>query len=117
MNIFGQLKEKLSQFIEVQLKLLKLGIISNVSNVFSYLIFIFVCLFLFFCTFIFASFGIIEWLTETGLSKTISYFIVTGGYLLLLALILVLRKSFTRFFANGFVKHLTADEGDDRSNN
>ena len=109
--MFSELKQKVTRYIEVNIKLAKLSFIERSANVFSYFLFALICLFLCFCIFLFIGFGLTEVFIEAGLSKMVSFFVVIGIYVLFLLIIVGLRKRITRFFSNGFVNVLT--EGDD----
>ena len=111
MSILTQLKEKVTQYLNVYIKLLKVNFIGRTANIFSYFFFSLICLFIFFCIILYTGFGLTEVFADAGLSKTASFFIVTGIYVLLLVIVVSLRKPITRFFASGFIRVLT--EGDD----
>jgi len=111
MSIFGDLKQKITRYADVYIKLLKINFIGRSANVFSYFLFALICLFFFFCIILFIGFGLSEVFVEAGLSKMVSFFIVVGIYFLLLFVVMALRKKIIRFFASGFIRVLT--EGDD----
>ena len=111
MSIFSELKERVTQYIEVQVKLFKINFIRRSANLFSYFLFSLICLFIFFCVILFVGFGLTEVFVNAGLSKMSSFFIVIGIYVILLLIVVALRKNITRFFASGFIRVLT--EGDD----
>ena len=111
MSILTQLKEKVTQYLNVYIKLLKVNFIGRTANVFSYFFFALICLFIFFCIILYVGFGLTELFADAGLSKTASFFIVIGIYVLFLVIVVALRKPVIRFFANGFIRVLT--EGDD----
>ncbi len=111
MSIISELKEKVTQYLNVYVKLLKVNFIGRAANVFSYFFFALICLFIFFCIILYIGFGLTEVFADAGLSKTASFFIVTGIYALLLIIVVALRKQITRFFASGFIRALT--DGDD----
>ncbi len=117
MNIFGDLKQKVTDYIDVRVKLFKINFIGRSANVFSYFLFALICLFIFFCVILFVGLGLTEVFINAGLSKMVSFFIVIGVYILLLLLVVALRKNITRFFASGFIRVLTeGDEDDDDEN-
>ncbi len=110
MGIFGQIKEKILGYIDVQLKLIKLNFIAKTSNVLSYIIFMSICLFIGFCILIFTGMGLAEVFIDAGLARFLAYFSVLGVYLLILFLFLAFRKRIISFFANGFIKAMTEDD-------
>ncbi len=110
MSIFSDLKERVLQYVDVQVKLFKINFIGRSANLFSYFLFSLICLFIFFCIILFIGFGLTEVFVSAGLSKMASFFVVIGIYFLLLIIVVALRKNITRFFASGFIRVLT--EGD-----
>ena len=111
MSIFSELKERITQYIDVQVRLFKINLIERSANLFSYFLFSLICLFIFFCVILFIGFGLTEVFINAGLSKMVSFFIVIGIYIALLVVVVALRKNITRFFAGGFIRVLT--EGDE----
>jgi hypothetical protein len=111
MSIFSNLKDKVSQYIDVRVKLLKINFIGRTSGVLSYLMFGMIALFIFFCIVLFLGFGLTEMLVALELPKVAAFFITIGFYVVLLLLLFVCRKPITRFFASGIVRAMT--EGDD----
>ena len=111
MGILSQLKEKITEYLGVYIKLFKINFIGRSASLFSYFLFALICLFISFCIIFFIGFGLTEVFMEAGLSKMVSFFIVIGIYILLLVVVFALRRPITRFFASGFIRVLT--EGDD----
>ena len=111
MSILNDLKQKVTQYVDVRIKLFKLSLIERSASLFSYFLFSLICLFILFCVLLFIGFGLTEVFAAAGLSKMVSFFIVIGIYILLLAIVVALRKRITRFFASGFIRVLT--EGDE----
>ena len=117
MSIFSELKERITQYIDVQVRLFKINLIGRSANLFSYFLFSLICLFIFFCVILFTGFGLTEVFINAGLSKMASFFIVIGIYIVLLVVVVALRKKITRFFAGGFIRVLTeGDDEDDEAN-
>ena len=111
MNIVGQLKEKVTQYVDVYVKLAKISFIGKTANLLSHFMFSLIALFIFLCIILFLGFGLTELFVVAGLSKAVSFFITIGIYVLLLVLVVLLRRPIARFFASIFIKVLT--EGDD----
>jgi hypothetical protein len=107
MSIIAQLKEKVTAYAEVYIKLLKVNFIERTSDILSYFIFSVICVFITFCILLFLGMGFSEFLTDAGLSKTAAVFITSGTYLLLLLIIIMLRKQIVNFFAAIFVRIMT----------
>ncbi len=103
--IFG----KISEWIEVRIKLLKINFILTTSNLVSYILYAFICLFVFFCLILFAGFGLKEVLVEAGLSNMAAMLIVFGSYLFLFILLLAGRKAITRFFSSKIIRVMTEE--------
>jgi len=108
--IFG----KISEWIEVRVKLLKINFILTTSNLVSYILYAFICLFVFFCLILFAGFGLKEVLVEAGLSNMAAMLIVFGCYLLMFILLLACRKSITRFFSSRIIRVMTEETGKEK---
>ncbi len=112
MGIFASIKEKITDYVDVNIKLLKLNFIGQSASLFSYLMFALVGLFIGLCILLFAGFGLTVALIGCGLSKPASFFITVGIYFLLLISVYVLRKKIMKFFANAFIRVMTEDEED-----
>jgi hypothetical protein len=110
MNIFGQLKEKITRYLDVYIKLIKINFIGRTANLLSYFLFATIVIFISFCIILFFGFGLVEGLVAMGLPKVASFFIVVGFYLLLLLIVVALRGRITRSFAGDVVKLLTKDD-------
>jgi len=113
MGILTQLKEKVTQYIDVYVKLFKVNFIGRTSNIMSYFLFALICLFISFCIVLFIGFGLTEVFVEAGFSKMVSFFIVIGIYVLMLGIVVSFRKRITRFFASGFIRVLTEGDNED----
>lgn len=110
--MFAQFKDKITRYIDVNVKLLKLGFVEHTSNILSYFIFAMIGLFIVCCILLFIGFGLTEGLVALGLPHVASFFITSGVYILLLLCVVGLRKSIIRSFANLFVSVMT--ENDDK---
>lgn len=120
MSIFGSIKDKVAQYIDVHVRLMKLNLMGSASKLMSYLMFAMICMFIAFAVILLLGFGIAESFVSMGLSRVAAYFSTFGFYVLLLFVVLALRKNITGFFAGTFLKVLTDDtddEGDDKQKN
>ncbi len=117
MNILGTLKEKIRQYADVYIKLLKLNFIGRTANLVSYFLFATIVIFIAFCIILFFGFGLVEGCVAMGLPKVASLFIVVGFYFLLLIIVILLRGRITRSFAGDVVKLLTKDEEKEEEEN
>lgn len=113
MSILNTLKEKIKDYADVYIKLLKLNFIEHTAKIISYLMFGMVCLFIVFGIVLFIGFGISEAFIAMGLSRVASFFITVGIYILLLALVIALRKNITNSVASGVINAMTDDDDDD----
>jgi hypothetical protein len=114
MSFLSSIKEKITKYIDVYIKLAKLSFIEGTADVVSYFIFAMIGLFLVFCVILFLGFGLTEAFVSMGLSHVASYFITLGVYVLLILIVFALRKNITRFFASEVVKVMTDDKEETR---
>ncbi|GAA4459572.1 hypothetical protein GCM10023093_00750 [Nemorincola caseinilytica] len=120
MGIFSGIKDRITRYIEVQVDLVKIDLIGRTAGVVSYVLFALIGLLIFFCIVLFIGFGLTSAFIQMGVSPLAAYFITTGIYILLLALVVVLRRPITRFFADSLVEVITSsadDEGDEAEQN
>jgi len=114
MSIFSQLKDKVTQYVDVYVKLFKLNFIGRTANLLSYFMFSMIALFIVFCMLLFTGLGLVEVFVLAGMSKMASFFLTIGIYFLLLLIVVGLRKPITRFFSSSIIKVMTdGDEEDD----
>ncbi len=113
MSIISRFKDKIQQYIDVQLKLFKLSFIGTTANVLSYFIFLLIGLFIFFCILMFLGFGMVEMFVALEFTRTAALFMTIGVYVLLLGLLVLLRRPVTEFFASGVITVLTDSDKDD----
>ncbi len=117
--MFGKLKDKISNYLQLRVELVRLELIERLVNVMGYVLFVMIVIFLVLTMVLFTGLGLAEWLSDVMKSRYGGYF-ATGGIVLLATIIVVLNSNkIIRFFANKFVALLTAskklpqDEGDD----
>ena len=115
MSIIGKLREKIMDYVDLYVRLIKINFIGETSKLLSYLMFGMICLFIFFCIILFIGFGLTEVFVEAGLSKMVSFFITVGIYITLLTLVMVFRKNITRFFAGSIINVMTGDEEEEET--
>ena len=109
--MFNEIKEKVTRYLEVHIKLFKVNFILRTSNLLSYFMFALISLFIVFCIVLFVGLGLTEVFILAGLSKMVSLFLTVAVYFGLLFLVIMLRTNITRFFASIFIRVLT--EGDE----
>jgi len=110
MNILATIKEKILEYLDVHIKLLKLNFIGQTSKVVSYFLFAFICLFIVFAIVLFLGFGLTEIFMALGLSKLVSFFVTIAAYILILAIVVGCRKGITNFFASGIIAAMSGEE-------
>jgi len=115
MSIFGSIKDAVAKYADVYIKLFKVNAIGKTSGLLAYVMFALICMLLLFCTMILLGFGIAEGLCALGLTRVASFFITIGIYALLMVVVISMRRSITRSFADTFIRILT--EGDNDNNN
>jgi len=113
MGLISKWKEKIAHYIEVRLNLFKLGLMERISNILSYLIFVFIGLFLTVSILIFLGIGIGEYFSSVLDSRAGGFFITAGFYVLLLIVLFLLRVPITTGFSGVFIRIMTATEADD----
>jgi len=113
MGVINQLKEKIMRYLDVHVKLVKINFIWRTSILMSYFMFALISLFIVFCIVLFTGFGLTEAFMLAGISKMAAFFLTIGVYFVLLLVVIMLRKSITRFFASTFIKVLTEGDDDD----
>lgn len=113
MSFITNWKDRLTQFAEVRLNLIKLTVIERSSSVLGYLVYTFILLFLLLAVFLFLGIGLQEWFSELVDSRIGGAFMTMGFYILLLVLAFVLRKAILAAFAGIFIGILTAQDKDD----
>ncbi|HRO42645.1 MAG TPA: hypothetical protein PL009_07405 [Flavipsychrobacter sp.] len=112
MSFINKWKDKIAHYIEVRINLFKLGLIERISNILSYLIFVFIGLFLSVSMLIFVGIGIGEYFSSLLDSRAGGFFITAGFYVLLLVILFVLRAPITNGFTSVFIRIMTATEAE-----
>lgn len=107
MNFLSEWKDKIVQYVNVQIRLIKLGFIERTSYLMGYFIFTIVSLFFLLCIMLFVGLGLTEFFLVLVGSKMLGFLMTIGVYLLLFLLFFAMRKRFVRFFASTFIKVLT----------
>jgi hypothetical protein len=113
MNVLSRLKEKVSEYIDVYVKLFKINFIGRTANLLGYFMFAVISLLIVFCIVLFSGFGLVEVFMGAGATKLVSFFLTVGVYLLLLSVVFACRKKLVRFFASAIIRVLT--EGDEEN--
>ena len=113
-NLFNQWKENATRFLDVRTNLVKLTFVERTSNVLSFLIYIFILLFLSVAVLIFLGIALQETFTTwfDG-NRVAGAFATFGFYVLLAAVVVLMRKAILNGFAGIFVRILTSDDEDE----
>lgn len=114
-ELINQIRDRIRQYVETRLQLLKINLIGQTAGIMSSLIFLLICLFIFFCILLLCGLGLVEVFSDLGLSRAGSFFVTIGIYLFVLLLSLIFRKRITRFFAGIFIRTMTADDNETRN--
>ena len=110
MNFLSEWKDKIAQYVNVHVKLIKLGLIERTAYLMGYFIFTIVSLFFLLCIMLFVGLGLTEFFLALVGSKMLGFLLTIVVYLLLFLLFFALRKRFVRFFASTFIKVLTEQD-------
>lgn len=110
MSLWGKVRERIDDYINVNVSLLKLNLIDRTSGLMSYFMFALICLFVFCCIILFIGFGIAQAFIAAGISPMGAYFLTTGIYIGLFVVFVLLRRKITTFFSNAFIQVLTEHE-------
>jgi hypothetical protein len=111
MNFISNWKEKIAQYFEVHINLVKLGVVERLSKLLSYLILVLIFLFLSVCILIFIGIGLTEFFHEVlYFSRNAAYFLTAGTYFLGLIVLYLGRKYIVRIFSGVFIRILTEND-------
>ena len=114
MGLLSALKEKITQYVDVYVKLFKINFIGHTASLLSYFMFAMIGLFMVFCILLLAGLGITEAFVAAGLAKALAFLITIGIYLLLLFILFACRKMITRFFAGIIIGIMTESDEEDK---
>lgn len=116
MGLISDIKEKITGYADVYIKLMKLSFIDRTSHVISYLIYLIICMLIGFCVLLFGGFGLSEALAEAGMPKSLAFLTTIGCFILVLLAFVLMRKKITRKLADTFIDVLTDDDTEQGSN-
>lgn len=112
MNFFSKFTDKIAQYAEARLDLIKLNFVQRVSRILSFLIFTIICLLFTLCIFIFVGIGLGEFFTVLMDSKVVGYFLSAACFFLLFIILIIARNVVADIFTDIFIRILT-DQDDD----
>jgi hypothetical protein len=113
LDIFGKWKDKVADYVDARIKLMKLAMVEQISGVMSYLIYILIMLFVLLAVFILIGIGLGEYMAEVVDSRSGGFFIASGIFVFFIFLFVALRKYILRLFSGLFIGVLTAGHDDD----
>jgi len=114
MGMFDKVKEKISRYVDVHVRLFKVNFIGRTANLLSYFMFALISLFILFCIILFLGLGLTEAFMLAGMSKMVSFFLTIGVYLIFLFTVVMLRTNITDAFSGIFIRLLTESDDDDK---
>jgi len=117
MSILDKLKEKIVEYIDVNIRVLKLNLIEQASKVFGYFIYIIVILFILLGALLFAGFGMAELFTQLVHSRWLGYLITFLIYLFMLWIFIARRRKIVKKLGNAFISVITEADEDETSDN
>ncbi len=112
-NLINKWKDKIVQYLDVHLRLIKLNFIERTSNVLSYILFVMLALFIFFAVLLFVGLGLAELLSDLFQSRTGGFFGAAGFFLIVLLIAIALNERISKWFSVIFIRILTSKGDDD----
>jgi len=113
MNLFHSWKQKVTDYIDVRLGLVRLSLVERTSLLLGNLMIAFIYLFLGLALMIFLGFAILEIFIELFNSRVIGACLTAAFFALLMGLLFVFRKRLILAFASLFIRVLTEGHDDD----
>lgn len=113
LGFIGKWKDKLADYVDMRVRLVKLDFIERTSQVLSFFTFTIVCFLLVLPILLFMGIGVAEFFADMVGSRGGGYLIITGLYLLALGILFMYRKRFIKKFTGLFIRVMTDDEEDD----
>lgn len=101
--LFNNLKDKVTQYFQIRFEELRLEIFERIVRVAGYILFILVSIFFMVISLVFLGFGLAAYLGEVFNSMPLAYLTTFGVFFLLGIVLLLIRKSIIKFFANRLI--------------
>jgi hypothetical protein len=119
LEFIGKWKDKVTDYIDVRVQLVKLEIVERTSHILSYIMYAIIITLFMAPVLLFTGMGLAELFAEIFDSRVGGYFLVAGVYLLILLILYANRKSIIAKFIGLFISVMTHDEeeGKDAQNN
>jgi hypothetical protein len=115
MNIFSKLKDKIVEYIDVNIRLLKINLIEQISRIFGYFIYIIIILFILLAVLLFAGFGMAELFTQLVNSRWLGYSITFVIYFFMLWIFIARRRKIVKKISNAFIRVVTEPDEDENN--
>lgn len=113
LGFIGKWKDKLADYVDMRVRLVKLDFIERTSQVLSFFTFTIVCFLLVLPILLFMGIGVAEFFADLVGSRGGGYLIITGLYLSALGILFMYRKRFIKKFTGLFIRVMTDDEDED----
>ncbi len=113
MSFFDKWKDKITEYVDVRVQLIKLSFIERTSHILGYFVYVFIVLSMLLPILIFLGIGLSEVFTDLFDSRIAGYFMTVGVYILLTLIIILYRKPLIKKVAGIFISKLTDDDEDD----
>ena len=113
MSFIDKWKDKISEYVDVRVQLIKLSFIDRTSHILGYFVYVFLILSLMLPVLIFLGMGLGELFTNLFDSSVAGYFATVGVYILLIIIIMLCRKPLINAVAGIFIAKLTEDENNE----
>ncbi|OJW83515.1 MAG: hypothetical protein BGO69_08575 [Bacteroidetes bacterium 46-16] len=112
MSFIDKWKDKITEYVDVRVQLIKLSFVERTSHILGYFVYVFIVLSLLLPILIFLGMGLSEAFTELFDSRTAGYFMTLGVYVLLTLIVMLCRKQLINKAAGIFIAKLTDDDDD-----
>lgn len=113
LGFISKWKDKLADYVDMRVRLVKLDFIERTSQVLSFFTFTIVCFLLVLPILLFMGIGVAEFFANLVGSRGGGYLIITGIYMLMLGLLFIYRKKFISKFTGLFIRVMTENEDEE----
>ncbi len=113
LGFISKWKDKLADYVDMRVRLVKLDFIERTSQVLSFFTFTIVCFLLVLPILLFMGIGVAEFFANLVGSRGGGYLIITGIYMLMLGLLFIYRKKFINKFTGLFIRVMTENEDEE----
>src|SRR5437868_2521472 len=114
MNIFDKLRDKVVQYFDVKIRLIKISVIERSSTLLGYLFYSLILLFVVLAILIFLGFGLAEVFSDLFNSKALGYFMALLVYVIIMFILIASRRKIVRSFGNTFISIMTEQDEEEK---